>query len=432
MTAGDRDRGVRALREAAAARLDALRALRRDLHRHAETGWTEFRTSGLVARELARHGYRVLRGHECVRPDAILGAPPAAELTRRRREAGELGADVELPGVVGILERGPGPTVALRFDMDATEVLEAEGGAHRPAVEGFASTRPGAMHACGHDGHVAIGLGVAELLARPDLPWRGRVKLVFQPAEEGGRGAHPMVEAGIVDDVDHFAALHIGHEALGLGQVALEVTHFLSSAKLDAEWQGVAAHAAGAPERGRNALLAACHAVLGLHALPRHGGGATFVNAGVLRAGTGRNVVPSVAELRFEVRGETDQICAGLEAAARQVVEGAAQMHGVEVAIRAAGRTIGARSDPGLVARLGALVAACPGELEALPSFPLGGGEDATLFMRRVQARGGQALYFLLGADARSGHHSATFDFDERALGHGVALMTGLVLDLLG
>ncbi len=411
---------------------DALRAVRRDLHREPEAGWTEFRTTRLVERELRRLGYRVLTGAECVDPAARLGVPPPDVVARRRAEVGESGAGgLEIPGAVGLLERGGrGPTVALRFDMDANELAESAEAGHRPAAEGFASARPGLMHGCGHDGHVAIGVGVARTLAA--IPgWRGRVKLVFQPAEEGGRGAKPMVAAGVVDDVDYFAALHIGDGSLRLGQVALQATGFMTSAKLDAEFHGLAAHAAGAPERGRNALLAACAAALGLHALPRHADGATFVNAGVLHAGTGRNVVPARAELRFEVRGATGAICDDLERAARRVVDGAAAMQGVEVAIREAGRTIDAPCDADLVARLGRVVAALPG-LTAIPSRPLGGGEDATFFMRRVQARGGQAIYFLLGADARSGHHSATFDFDERALGHGVALFAGLVLDLLG
>jgi aminobenzoyl-glutamate utilization protein A len=332
---------------------------------------------------------------------------------------------------MGVLDRGGGPTVALRFDLDATELAESPDPDHRPSRERFASERAGVMHACGHDGHVAIGLGVAELLAVGNWPWRGRLKLLFQPAEEGGRGARPMAEAGVVDDVDYFAALHIGDDALALGQVALQATDFLASIKLDAEFRGVAAHAAGNPERGRNALLAASAAALGLHALPRHSQGSTFVNAGRLRAGTGRNVVAAHAELQLEVRGETDEICQDMERAARRVVDGAAAMHGVEVTVTEAGQTIGAHSDASLVERLAAVVAAFPGELTPLFSFPLGGGEDATFFMRRVQERGGQALYFLLGANAPSGHHSATFDFDERALAHGVKLLVGLVLDRL-
>jgi aminobenzoyl-glutamate utilization protein A len=106
-------------------------------------------------------------------------------------------------------------------------------------------------------------------------------------------------------------------------------------------------------------------------------------------------------------------------------------MHGVEVEVRVVGETIGGRSDPELVARLEAVARALPATGRIHASHPLGGGEDATFFMRRVQERGGRALYFLLGGGSPSGHHSSTFDFDERALAHGAALMAGLVLDAL-
>jgi aminobenzoyl-glutamate utilization protein A len=410
-------------------KLPDLISLRRTLHRHPEAGWTEFRTTGIVADRLGKLGYDVRLGAECVRPDAVLGRPPATLIEESRARAGQLGASIEVPGAVGILERGPGPTIALRFDMDATEVSESMDDRHRPRREDFAADRPNVMHACGHDAHVAIGLGVAELLAECH-EWRGRLKLVFQPAEEGGRGAYPMVEAGVVDDVNYFLSLHIGGPDLHLGDLALEATHFLSSAKLDAKFRGVASHAAGAPEKGRNALLAACQAALALHALPRHSQGATFVNVGVLNAGSGRNVTAPAAEMKFEVRGETDQICQEMETSARRSIEGAALLQGVECDIELVGRTIGATSDPELKDQLASVARALPLDFRLYDAHPLGGGEDATFFMRRIQQRGGKALYFLLGANSTSGHHSSTFDLDERALGHGAALFAGMVLSL--
>ena len=424
------EQASRALDEAAGILLPALTAVRRDLHRHPEPGWLELRTTGIVARRLRALGYQVRIGAQCLRTEDVRGAPSPEAAADHRRAVGDEAEPGPWPGVVAELDRGPGVTVALRFDMDATQVAESSAADHRPVAEGFASGRDGVMHACGHDGHVAIGLGVAELLAgRPE--WRGRVRLIFQPAEEGGRGAWPMVTAGVVDDVDTFAALHIADEALAPGEVALQATGFLASVKLDVEFRGVAAHAAGAPERGRNALLAAAQAALALHALPRHGQGATFVNAGVLRAGTGRNVVADRALLQCEVRGNSDAICRSLDGVARRSLAGAAVMHGVEVDVRVAGETIGADSDPELVARLGTVARALPTTRRVRESHPLGGGEDATFFMRRVQERGGQALYFLLGGGAPSGHHSARFDFDERALAHGAALLAGLALDRL-
>jgi aminobenzoyl-glutamate utilization protein A len=120
-----------------------------------------------------------------------------------------------------------------------------------------------------------------------------------------------------------------------------------------------------------------------------------------------------------------------MDAAARRCLAGAAAMHGVEVDVRVAGETIGGRSDPALVEALRRVAAASPWGLRLHDSWPLGGGEDATFFMRRVQERGGLALYGLLGASAPSGHHSSTFDLDERALVHGAALLAGLAHDVL-
>jgi len=258
------------------------------------------------------------------------------------------------------------------------------------------------------------------------------VKLLFQPAEEGGRGAHPMVEAGVVDDTDYFACLHMGGPTLPLGEVALEATHFLSSVKMEARFRGVASHAGGAPERGRNALLAACQATLALHALPRNGQGATFVNVGVLNAGTGTNVVPSEAHMKYEVRGGTDEICELMEEGARRCIEGAATLQGVEVTSEITGRTIGAKSDGEMKDHLARVAGSSPVDFRVHDARPLGGGEDATYFMRRVQEHGGKSLYFLLGGSTPTGHHTSTFDVDERALAHGAMLMAGLVMRLTG
>jgi metal-dependent amidase/aminoacylase/carboxypeptidase family protein len=138
----------------------------------------------------------------------------------------------------------------------------------------------------------------------------------------------------------------------------------------------------------------------------------------VLRAGTDRNVVADRALLQCEVRWDSDAICRSLDEAARRSLEGAAAMHGVEVDVQVAGETIGAHSDPELVARLGTVARRWrPPASSGQP--PLEGDEAATFFTRRVQESGGHALYFLLGGGAPSGHRSSHFDFDERALPPG-------------
>ncbi len=154
----------------------------------------------------------------------------------------------------------------------------------------------------------------------------GVIKLIFQPAEEGTRGARAMVAAGVVDDVDYFTAIHIG-TGVPAGTVVCGGDNFMATTKFDVQFSGVAAHAGGKPEDGRNALLAAAQAALGLHAIPPHSAGASRVNVGVMQAGTGRNVVPSSALLKVETRGESEAINQYVFERAQHVVAGAAAMY---------------------------------------------------------------------------------------------------------
>ena len=165
----------------------SLEAVRRDLHKYAEAGWKEFRTSALLAAELDDLGYEVSLGEATVDPDERMGVPPADELAAAKARAREEGAPEayldemgDVTGVVATREFGDGPVVGLRTDIDALERQEAADDGHRPAAEGFASVHPGEMHACGHDAHAAIGLGVARAFA--DGGFDGTLKLFFQSA----------------------------------------------------------------------------------------------------------------------------------------------------------------------------------------------------------------------------------------------------------
>ncbi|WP_312202578.1 M20/M25/M40 family metallo-hydrolase, partial [Anaerospora hongkongensis] len=190
---------------------EQLVSRRRDIHKHAEAAWTEFRTASIVAETLTRLGYQVSVGEEVIEAEVMMGVPSEQELLNHQERAIAQGADPQWvakmqggkTGVMGVLHFAqPGPVVAFRFDMDANDVLEATADEHRPWREGFASVNSGAMHACGHDGHTSIGLTLAEVLAEAKQQLAGTVKLIFQPAEEGVRGAKAMVSRGIVDDVD--------------------------------------------------------------------------------------------------------------------------------------------------------------------------------------------------------------------------------------
>jgi aminobenzoyl-glutamate utilization protein A len=419
---------------------DRTVARRRDFHKHAEAAWTEFRTASLVAQTLQDLGYEVATGAEAVEESAMMGVPPAAELARHVERALAQGAEASWvarmeggrTGVVGVRRFSrPGPTVALRMDMDANDLVEAEEPRHRPHREGFASVNRGAMHACGHDGHTAMGLGVAEVLAAQAAGLAGTLKLIFQPAEEGVRGAKAMMARGVVDDVDFLVGLHLGVGLGKTGQVACSTEGFLATTKFDARFTGTPAHAGGSPEKGRNAVLAAATATLNLHAIPRHSQGASRVNVGVFQGGTGRNVIPASAVIKVETRGETTAINEYVYGEAMRMVEAAAAMQGVSVKVELMGGAAGGRNDAGLVERIRRVAERQALLPEILPSGNIGGSEDCTFFMERVQQRGGQAAYVMLGTALAAGHHDSFFDIDEAALVPGIALLAGVAADLL-
>lgn len=419
---------------------EKTRARRREFHKYAETAWTEFCTATIIADTLAELGYQVFTGAEVVDEHAMMGVPSAAQLDRQVERALAQGAKRQWvekmrggkTGVVGIIKCDrPGPTVGLRFDIDANDVVEAEEEKHRPAKEGFASVNRGATHACGHDGHTAIGLAVAEILASAKKELSGTVKLIFQPAEEGARGAKAMVVKGIADDIDYFLGFHLGFNTKQTGQLACRVGGFLATTKLDAVFTGVAAHAGAAPEAGRNALLAAAAATLNLHAIARHSQGSSRINVGQLEAGTGRNVVPANAILKLETRGITSAINEYMYTEAVRIIKAAADMYGVQVQIREMGGAAGAENDHSLVERIEEVAKQLEIFNEIMPSCYFGASEDCTYFMEQVHKNGGKAAYIMVGATISAGHHDSCFDFDEAALTKAVALISATAADLL-
>jgi aminobenzoyl-glutamate utilization protein A len=414
-------------------------ALRRDMHRHPELGFLEYRTAARAAARLSGLGWKVAVGPEVMRADAMLGAPSAADVAAAQKAALANGADAawidRMPGgqtgVVAELTRGEGPVLALRFDMDALPVAETEGQNHRPNEGGWRSTSPGRMHACGHDGHTAIGLALAEQLAHPAAGWHGTLRLIFQPAEEGGRGAWPMVQSGLLDDVDWFFCGHLGC-FLPSGEIAAEATGFLWSTKIDVTFRGRAAHAAMGPQDGRNALLAGATAALGLYGISRHGEERTLVNVGKMTAGSGRNIIADRCDMLMEVRGSSEASLIYMEDRAQAVLEGAARMHDCTFETKVMGKSAGIVQSPEAVARVAEVAGAMADVTRVHEGWSIGGGDDATFMMQRVQARGGKAAYFLIGSDIPAVHHAVDFDIDEASLDQGVRLFAGLVQSVLG
>ncbi len=413
---------------------------RRDFHSYAEVAWTEFRTASLVAETLISLGYQVSTGEEVIDQNAMMGVPSAKELELQQQRALRQGANPKWvakmqggkTGVVGVMHfTKPGPTVAFRFDMDANDVVEAEIDSHRPYREGFTSVNKGAMHACGHDGHTAVGLALAEVLVGLQDVLKGTVKIIFQPAEEGVRGAKAMVTRTVVDDVDYFIGMHLGFALKKHKTVTCQTTGFFATTKMDAVFTGIPAHAGAEPEQGHNALLAVATAALNLHAISRHSKGASRINVGVIQAGTGRNIVPANAVLKLEIRGASSEINQYMYNEAVRMLKAAAAMYNVSVELTEMGSAVGCDCDPDLVKRLHKVAVDSALFDEVLASVHLGGSEDCTYFMDRVQQKGGQATYLIVGTELMAGHHDSLFDFNEEALVVSVALLSEIAIELL-
>ena len=417
-----------------------LTAWRRDLHSHPETAWTEFRTAALVARHALDLGYTVRLGRQALDPAFIISRPDDHTLRTAQERAVREGAEPEL---VERMDGGctalwadlscsaSGPTLAFRFDMDANTLQESTDPGHRPHKEGFASRHPDCMHACGHDAHTALGLGLAALLAHIREHLRGSVRLIFQPAEEGGCGARPMLKAGALDGVDYLVGLHIGIRAQHTGTVICGAKGFLASSGFDVRYAGKPAHAGLAPHEGRNALLAACSATLGMHAISRHGDGHSRINVGQLQAGQARNVIPDSAVLKVETRGASTEINGFMLQEARRVARAAGDMWNCACDILPLKELPGGASDAEMIARIARIAHSMPFFTKIIQEEDFGAAEDFTVLLEAIQQAGGQGAYIQLGAERAAGHHTDRFDFDESALPSGLELLARIALDYL-
>ena len=233
---------------------DQLINIRRQLHQNPEEGWSEFTTTAFLVQTLRGYGYEVLTGRKVVNPDACLGREESVvkagiERARRNGVSEELLSEMqELTGCVAVLDTGrPGPTLAVRFDIDCIPVTESTDPSHLPAREGFNSKNPGFMHACGHDAHMSMGLAVAHWVMDNKDKLSGKIKILFQPAEEGVRGAAGMAASGIVDDCDYFLGSHVAMSAKS-GEIATNLYGYLCTTKLDVTFTGKPAHAGACPQ----------------------------------------------------------------------------------------------------------------------------------------------------------------------------------------
>lgn len=411
---------------------------RRELHSYPETGWCEFVTTHKIVEKLRSFGLDPIYGRQVINPEFVAGRNPA-KVEEAKKAALDKGVPPEFiesmqdyTGVAAIFETGrPGPVLAIRFDMDCVDVDEAHEAGHRPFDEGWASTNPGHMHSCGHDGHTTMGIAVCNWIQENLDQFCGTIKVVFQPAEEGVRGARPMTETGIFDDVDFFFENHLGFN-LPTGTISPEPGVFLASTKLDATFNGLAAHSGADPQKGKNALLAGAAAALAVHGITRPIGEVTALNVGTLVAGQGRNVVAPNAFMQLEVRGETEELNAYMRDQAIRKIKASADMYDCQVDIVKAGEATEFKPDQEAIEL--AYIAARNVTTEEL-ARPLGlklGSEDCTIMLRRVQQHGGKGTFVVFGCRTSAGHHQRLFDFDEEVIGIALRFYQNLIPMIVG
>jgi hippurate hydrolase len=285
--------------QALQAQADEFIAVRRDIHKHPEMGYKEYRTSDLVAEQLAAWGYQVTRG---------LGGT----------------------GVVGQLQRGTGgKSIGLRADMDALPIDEATG---LP----YASCNTGIMHACGHDGHTAMLLAAAKHIAHK-ATFSGTVNLIFQPAEEGLGGAKKMMEDGLFKQFpcDAIFGMHNmpGHPQGHL--VMRDGAAMASSDNVTITVEGTGGHGA-VPHRSADPVVAASAIVMGLQSIvarnvdPQE---MAVITVGAFNAGVANNVIPQSATLRLSVRALNREVRELLEKRITELAHAQAQSYGVRASI---------------------------------------------------------------------------------------------------
>ena len=373
---------------------DVLIARRRDFHQHPELGFEEVRTAGIVAQTLNDLGMEVQTG-------------------------------VGKTGVVAILEGvREGPTVLVRADMDALPIQEEN-------QTDYASQTPGKMHACGHDGHTSIALGVAELFTKYREQLAGRIKFVFQPAEEYGDGAQAMADDGVLRDPrpDVTLGLHLWN-SLPVGTLGVADGPVMAgSMTFDLRVIGKGGHAAS-PHLDIDPIVAAAHVVTALQTVVSRNVDpfdSVVVSVTTIKAGEAYNVIPQSAEMKGTVRYFRKEACDLALERMQEVVENVCRGLGCNGEISFDPMTLPVVNNPDVTAVVRPRLAQIVGSAGLDMTVRTMGAEDVGVFMDDIPG-----MYFFVGAedptaDAYYGHHHPRFSFDEQALPLGMVLLSSAV-----
>lgn len=378
-----------------------LQAWRRDFHAHPELGFQEIRTAGIVAEHLRKLGLEVTTG-------------------------------IGKTGVVAILEGDDipshAPTVMLRFDMDALPI-------HEETDLPFRSQNDGVMHACGHDGHTAIGMGVAQLLTEHRDQLAGRVKFVFQPAEEGEGGAAAMIADGALDDPTPAASfgMHLWSR-LPLNQVVVQPGPLWASAGFfTLEVQGHGGHGA-APHETIDATLVASQIVVAWQSIVARNVDPTqtaVLTVGTFNSGDQNNVVAGRATLTGTIRTFDPEVETLLKTRMATIAENICAAFGATCTLEHHNHVPATINAPEAATLIEPIAEAVVGADQVTQITPMMVAEDMSEFLNRAPG-----CFILIGAsDPEEGwhspHHNATFDFDERVMPTGAAILAAAAISYL-
>ncbi|MBI2759194.1 MAG: amidohydrolase [Chloroflexi bacterium] len=379
-------------------------SMRRDFHIHPELGFHEVRTGGIVAKELESLGLEVTKG-------------------------------IGKTGVVGLLEGAkPGPTLLIRFDMDALPIVEDTGAE-------YTSQNQGVMHACGHDGHTAIGLTVAKILQKHRNELAGTIKFCFQPSEEGYNGeemggAQMMIRDGVLDGpkVDNTLSLHLWNEKplgwIGVAKGPVMAGAEIFTIKLTGKGgHGAAPHLTIDPIAAAAQIINALQTVTSRNVAPLQ---AAVVSVTTVHSGTAFNVIPQEAELTGTIRTFDPAVRQKVLERFDQIARGVGESLGCKIEINIQRVTPAVINDDAVAARVQQTARdLLPDSQLDTSSYLTMGAEDMAFMQEKVPG-----CYFFIGSNNKEkhldyGHHHPKFDFDEEALLRGAALMASAVADIL-
>jgi amidohydrolase len=390
--------------EEARALFPYTQSLRRDFHVHPELGFHEVRTGGIVAKELEALGLEVTKG-------------------------------IGKTGVVGLLEGAkPGPTILLRFDMDALPILEDTGA-------DYASQNAGVMHACGHDGHTAMGLTVAKILQNHRDEVAGTIKFCFQPSEEGFNGEEiggnqMMIRDGVLEgpNVEKTLSMHLWNDK-PVGWVGVSKGPVMAGAELfSLILTGKGGHGA-APHLTIDPIVAGAQIISSLQTITSRNVApldAAVVSVTTFQSGTAMNIIPQTAELTGTIRTFDPDVRTKVLERFDQIVRGVAEAMGCQVEIHMDRGTPAVVNNAEVTSKVqeAARRILADSHLETSAYLTMG-AEDMAFMQEKVPG-----CYFFIGSNNKEkhldyGHHHPRFDFDEEALIRGTALMAAAAVDVL-